>query len=137
MQHDVDGNVSVIPIVGSGGLGKTTIAKLVYNDEQVVRHFQLKMWVYVSEDFDVKRLITKILKSAVGIDENLSIDQLQMRLRERIKDKKFLLVLDDVSNEDHIKWIELKNLLLGGGNGSKIIVTTQNSFVANIMSTAR
>ena len=74
MQHDVDGNVSVIPIVGIGGLGKTTIAKLVYNDEQVVRHFQLKMWVCVSEDFDVKRLITEILKSAVGIDENLSID---------------------------------------------------------------
>nr|XP_023929467.1 putative disease resistance protein RGA3 [Quercus suber] len=136
MQHDVDENVSVIPIVGIGGLGKTTIAKLVYNDEQVVRHFQLKMWVCVSEDFDVKRLITKILKSAVGIDENLSIDQLQMRLREHIKDKKFLLVLDDVSNEDHIKWIELKNLLLGGCNGSKIIVTTRNSSVATIMSIA-
>ncbi|KAM3691144.1 hypothetical protein ACJW31_09G173300 [Castanea mollissima] len=136
MQHDVDRNVSVIPIVGIGGLGKTTIAKLVYNDEQVVRHFQLKMWVCVSEDFDVKRLITEILKSAVGIDENLSIDQLQMRLREHIKDKKFLLVLDDVSNEDHIKWIELKNLLLGGCNGSKIIVTTRNSSVATIMSTA-
>ena len=89
MQHDVDGNVSVIPIVGIGGLGKTKIAKLVSNDEQVVRHFQLKMRVSVSEDFDVKRLITEILKSAVGIDENLSIDQLQMRLREHIKDKKF------------------------------------------------
>uniref|UniRef100_A0A7N2M1P1 Uncharacterized protein n=1 Tax=Quercus lobata TaxID=97700 RepID=A0A7N2M1P1_QUELO len=134
-QHDVDGNVSVIPIVGIGGLGKTTIAKLVYNDEQVVRHFQLKMWMCVSEDFDIKRLITEILKSAVGIDENLSIDQLQMCLREHIKDKKFLLVLVDVSNEDRIKWIELKNLLVGGCNGSKIIVTTQNSSVANIMST--
>ena len=43
-------------------------------------------------DFDVKRLITEILKSAVGIDENLSIDQLQMCLREHIRDKKFLLV---------------------------------------------
>ncbi|KAM3691139.1 hypothetical protein ACJW31_09G172800 [Castanea mollissima] len=136
MQPDVDRNASVIPIVGIGGLGKTTIAKLVYNDEQVVRHFQLKMWVCVSENFDVKRLITEILKSAVGIDENLSIDQLQMCLREHIKDKKFLLVLDDVSNEDHIKWIELRNLLLGGCNGSKIIVTTRNSSVATIMSTA-
>ena len=58
-----------------------------------------------------------------------------MRLREHIKDKKFLLVLDDVSNEDHIKWIELKNLLHGGCNGSKIIVTTRNSSIATIMST--
>ena len=135
MQHDAEGNVSVIPIIGIGGLGKTTIAKLVYNDEQVVRQFQLKMWVCVLEDFDVKRLITEIHKSAVAIDENLSIDQLQMRLRVHIKDMKFLLVLDDVLNEDHIKWIEWKNLLLGGCNGSKIIVTTRNNSVATIMST--
>ncbi|KAL4607939.1 hypothetical protein ACB092_09G211700 [Castanea dentata] len=121
--QDADRIVSVIPIVGIGGLGKTTLAKLVYNDEQVVRHFQLKI------------LITEILKLAISIDENLSIDQLQMRLRELIKDKKFLLVLDDVWNDDCKKWIELKNLLLGGGNGSKIIVTTRNSFVADIMST--
>ncbi|KAM3691143.1 hypothetical protein ACJW31_09G173200 [Castanea mollissima] len=138
MQQDASRNVSVIPIVGIGGMGKTTLAKLVYNDEQIVSHFQqLRMWVCVSEDFDVTRLIKEILKSAkVPVDENLGIDQWQNSLRELIKDKKFLLVLDDVWNDDHNKWMELEDLLLGGCNGSKIIVTTRNNSVATIMGTA-
>ena len=82
MQQDAGRNVSVIPIIGIGGLGKTTIAKVVYSDEGVVSHFQLKMWVCASEDFLVTRLIKEILKSAIGsIDENLGVDQLQIRLR--------------------------------------------------------
>ena len=136
MEQAAGRNVSVIPIVGIGGLGKTTLAKLVYNDERVARHFQLRKWVCVSEDFDVRSLIIEILKSPVGsINKNLSIDQLQILLRELLKDKKFLLVLDDVWNDDHNKWIELKSLLLGGCKGSKIIITTRKSSVATIMGT--
>nr|XP_023882087.1 putative disease resistance protein RGA1 [Quercus suber] len=138
MQQDTGRNVSVIPIVGIGGMGKTTLAKLVYNDEQVGSHFQqLRMWVCVSEDFDVTRLIKEILKSAkVSVNENLGIDQWQNSLRELLEDKRFLLVLDDVWNDDRNKWKELEDLLLGGCNGSKIIVTTRNSSVATIMGTA-
>uniref|UniRef100_A0A7N2M2G8 NB-ARC domain-containing protein n=1 Tax=Quercus lobata TaxID=97700 RepID=A0A7N2M2G8_QUELO len=136
MLEDAGRNVNVISIVGIGGLGKTTLAKFVYNDEQVVGHFQLRMWVCVSEDFDVIWVIKEILKSALGkIDETLSLDWLQIRLRELIKDKKFLLVLDDVWNGDRKKWIELENLLVGDSKGSKILVTTRNSFVATIMGT--
>nr|XP_023902096.1 putative disease resistance protein RGA1 [Quercus suber] len=136
MEQDAGRNVSVIPIVGIGGLGKTTLAKLVYNDGRVARHFQLRKWVCVSEDFDVRSLIIEILKSPVGsINENLSIDQLQILLREILKDNKFLLVLDDVWNEDHNKWMELEDLLRDGYNGSKIIVTTRNNSVATIMGT--
>ncbi|XP_050245838.1 putative disease resistance protein RGA4 [Quercus robur] len=153
-------NVDIVPITGIGGLGKTTIAKLVYSDEQVVGHFQLRMWVCASDDFNVTRLIKEILKSAIhkidenfGVDglqisfrellrdkkfiDNLGVDELQFRLRELLKDNKFLLVLDDVWNEDHNKWMELEDLLLGGCNGSKIIVTTRNNLVATIMGTAR
>uniref|UniRef100_A0A7N2M3B9 CC-NBS-LRR protein n=2 Tax=Quercus lobata TaxID=97700 RepID=A0A7N2M3B9_QUELO len=136
MQQDAGRNVNVISVVGIGGLGKTTLAKLVYNDEQVVGHFQLRMWVCISENFDIIWLIKEILKSALGkIDETLSLDWLQIHLRELIKDKKFLLVLDDVWNEDRKKWIELENLLVGDCNGSKILVTTRNNSVATIMGT--
>ncbi|XP_030926568.1 putative disease resistance protein RGA3 [Quercus lobata] len=135
-QQDANVPVSVIPIVGIGGLGKTTLAKLVYNDEEVVSHFQLRMWVCVSEDFNVTSLIKEILKSALGkIDENLGREQLQRLLRETLKDKKFLLVLDDVWNEDPIKWFELTNLLSEDYNGSNIIVTTRNISVATAMGT--
>ncbi|KAB2608218.1 disease resistance protein RGA2-like [Pyrus ussuriensis x Pyrus communis] len=131
-------NVSVIPLVGLGGLGKTTLAKLVYNDLRVVGSFDLRMWQHVSVDFDIHRLAKEILGSAVGthISEGLSLDQLQEQLRDALKDKKFLLVLDDVWNEDRIKWSELRDLLVEGAKiGSKILVTTRNISVASIMGT--
>ncbi|CAL9025752.1 unnamed protein product, partial [Prunus brigantina] len=133
-----NGNVSVIPIVGIGGLGKTTLAKLVYDDERVVGHFEKRMWVSVSVDFEITRLIKMILSSAsdTEMSDKLSVDQLQGRLRHALKDKKFLLVLDDVWNEDRIKWSELRDLLIEGAkSGSKILVTTRNTSVAEMMGT--
>ncbi|ONH95306.1 hypothetical protein PRUPE_7G062600 [Prunus persica] len=131
-----NGNVSVIPIVGIGGLGKTTLAKLVYDDERVC--FEKKMWVSVSVDFEITRLIKMILSSAsdTEMSDKLTLDQLQGRLRHALKDKKFLLVLDDVWNEDRIKWSELRDLLIEGAkSGSKILVTTRNTWVAEMMGT--
>jgi len=136
MHSDGSKNVNVISIVGLGGLGKTTLAKWVYNDERVDQNFQLRMWVCVSEEFSVTRLISEILKSScVTIDPNWSVDTLQTELREQLRDKKFLLVLDDVWNEDRNKWIELRDLLIDGSEGSKIIVTTRTDLVASVMST--
>ena len=60
---------------------------------------------------------------------------MQICLGEFIKDKKFLLVLDDVWNEDRKKWIELENLLVGECKGSKILVTTRSSSVVTVMGT--
>ncbi|KAA8517257.1 hypothetical protein F0562_017491 [Nyssa sinensis] len=130
------GDLSVITIVGLGGLGKTTLAKLVYNDHEVVQYFELRMWVCISEDFDLKKIIEKVLKSAMGRSySDLDIDQLQTHLRNDVCVKKFLLVLDDVWNDDVKKWLELRKLLIGGARGSKIVVTTRNSRVASIMGT--
>ncbi|XP_059456678.1 putative disease resistance protein RGA4 [Corylus avellana] len=136
MHPNADRNVNVVFIVGLGGFGKTTIAKLVYNDKHVAEHFELRMWVCVSEDFDVARLIKEILKCASGtIDENLGVDMWQTSLRDCLRNKRFLLVLDDVWNEDRSKWIELKGLLSAGLEGSRIIVTTRTHMVASIMGT--
>jgi hypothetical protein len=138
-QPDATMHDNVIPIVGLGGLGKTTIAKLVYDDVRVANHFNLRMWVCVSENFDVPRLIREILKSATGvnIDETLGVDLWQIRLRDHLKNKKFLLVLvlDDVWNEDRGKWIELKGFLSGGSEGSGILVTTRSHVIASIVGT--
>ncbi|XP_029153143.1 putative disease resistance protein RGA1 isoform X1 [Arachis hypogaea] len=138
--------IDVIPIVGIGGLGKTTIAQLVYNDDRVIENFFPRMWVFVSDDFDVKRLALEILKAMHGIDidahHNYSYDQLQNLLHEGLDGKKFLLVLDDVWNEDYRGWDELRNLLVGMHDdennriGSKIIVTTRSEKVASIMGKA-
>ncbi|XP_043816282.1 putative disease resistance protein RGA1 isoform X1 [Manihot esculenta] len=137
LQH-VDGeNVSIIPIVGIGGLGKTTLAKLVYNDQRVATLFELKLWVCVSDVFELDKVIIKILNSASPDKKylDMGIDQLQRSLREALNERKYLLILDDVWSEDPRKWLELKTLLMGGANGSKIVVTTRSNRVAEIMGT--
>ncbi|KAL5562777.1 hypothetical protein UlMin_032524, partial [Ulmus minor] len=129
-------NLSVIPIQGMGGLGKTTLAKFVYNDEGVKTKFDLKMWVCVSEDFEVRKLVGKILDSATsGFKDkgDMSLDVLQNHLRDELKNRRFLLVLDDVWSDDRTKWNALKGLLMEGSKGSKIIVTTRKESVAELM----
>ncbi|KAH7557219.1 hypothetical protein JRO89_XS11G0076700 [Xanthoceras sorbifolium] len=138
MQSGDGKNASVIPIVGIAGLGKTALAKLVYNDKRIDEYFDLKLWVCVSNDFVEKKMIIDIISSATDQKcSDMNIDQLQKVLRDVLDGKKYLLVLDDVWNEDVKKWVEFKSLLLGGVNESKIIVTTRNSRVASIMSTMR
>jgi len=139
-------SISVIPSVGIGGLGKTMLAKTVFNDKSLHETFPLKMWACVSDDFQLQPLLVKILSSASVSDsapniidqaniKNLDVQQLQSHLRNTLAGKKFLLVLDDVWNEDHVKWIEVRNLLLAGDEGSKVLVTTRSHTIAKMMCT--
>nr|XP_023887633.1 putative disease resistance protein RGA4 [Quercus suber] len=119
------------------GLGKTTLVQYIYNDEKVKAYFELQMWVCVSDhDFDVKTIVEKILASATDEKpQNLEMDQLKKKLRKKLSQKKYLLVLDDVWNEDKEIWCNLKTLLLDGSKGSKVVITTRNNLVADITST--
>ncbi|KAK8290952.1 hypothetical protein V6Z12_D06G031600 [Gossypium hirsutum] len=129
--------VSVIPIVGLGGLGKTTLAQLVYNDERVMGNFELRMWVSVNDDFHVRKIVNLMVESATRrrCDDPIGMDVLQSKLRDLLFKRRYLLVLDDVWNEDADEWDKLKSLLKLGAEGSKVIVTTRSAKVAAIMGT--
>ncbi|XP_058078768.1 putative disease resistance protein RGA3 [Magnolia sinica] len=129
-------DISVACIVGMAGIGKTTLAKLVYNDERVKAHFELRMWVCVSEDFDVRRVTRAIVESAAEKSpEAAELDPLQVALEKMLYGRRFLLVLDDVWNESSADWDMLQAPFRAGARGSKIIVTTQSERVSLIMGT--
>ncbi|XP_062173764.1 putative disease resistance RPP13-like protein 1 [Alnus glutinosa] len=130
-------NLCVIPIVGMGGIGKTTLAQLVYKDERVNKHFDLKAWVCVSDEFDLFRVTKTILEEAstATIADSKNLNLLQLTLKEKLKGKKFLLVLDDVWNENSADWELLSTPFKFGAPGSVVIVTTRTDDVASIMRT--
>ncbi|RVX00332.1 putative disease resistance RPP13-like protein 1 [Vitis vinifera] len=129
-----ESKVDVISIVGMGGAGKTTLAQLVYNDKRVQEHFDLRVWVCVSDEFDVARITMSILYSVSWTNNDLQdFGQVQVKLRDALAGKKFLLVLDDVWNEEYSKWDILRSPFEAGAKGSKIIITTRSEAVAMIM----
>ncbi|KAI8560892.1 hypothetical protein RHMOL_Rhmol04G0291400 [Rhododendron molle] len=130
-------NLSVIAIVGMPGLGKTTLAQLVYKDKKVVEYFgDNKMWICVSDDFKIERLLNEMVQSLFGEKSEIpNIEGIVRKLGEKLKEKKYLLVLDDVWNTNPQIWDQLISSLKGteGSNGSKIIVTTRSMDVVYAM----
>ncbi|XP_057513597.1 putative disease resistance RPP13-like protein 1 [Actinidia eriantha] len=128
----------VVPIVGMGGVGKTTLAQMVYNDETVEEHFDVKAWVCVSDNFDIMRVTKAILESVTSWTCDFKeFDQVQVQLKKVLAGKKFLIVLDDVWNKKHGDWSKLKSPFIDGAQGSKVIVTTRDRDVAGMMGTVK
>ncbi|GAB4841377.1 hypothetical protein Ancab_022107 [Ancistrocladus abbreviatus] len=133
-ETDCDSTVGGVAIVGMGGMGKTTLARSVYNDDRLKGCFDLKLWIYVSSDFDVVRLTKLALESISSQPCNLqSLEKIQVELSERLRGRKFLVVLDDAWSERIEDWELLCCPFNTGAQGSRIIVTTRNEGVADIM----
>jgi hypothetical protein len=128
----------VIPILVMGGLGKTTLVQLVYNDEDVSHCFDLKGWVCVSDDFDVVKVTKEILQDVTKVTYNDNdLNLLQHKLKEQLSDKKFLLILDDVWNENYVDWTTLRKPFEFGALGSKIVITTRSDHVSSTVSSSK
>ncbi|KAK4729869.1 hypothetical protein R3W88_022857 [Solanum pinnatisectum] len=120
-------NFSVLPILGMGGLGKTTLAQMVFNDQRVTEHFYRNICICVSDYFDEKRLIKAIVESIKGksLLGDMDLAPLQKKLQELLNGKRYLLVLDDVWNEDQEKWANLTAVLKVGASGASVLTTTR------------
>ena len=135
-EFDKEGDVSVIPIIWMGGLGKTTLAQLIFNDNRVTQHFESRMWVCVTVQFD----LTRILKEMIQFHSKMELDtippsDLCPRLLEFLDGQRFLLVLDDVWSQNYQEWYSLQELLKRGAAGSRVLVTSRITKVKDIVGT--
>ncbi|ONK78480.1 uncharacterized protein A4U43_C02F19210 [Asparagus officinalis] len=130
--------ISLFSIEGLGGVGKTTLAQVVYGDDTLQSSFGIKIWVCVSTRFDVKKITGDILECAAQRRPDVGgLGPLQEALEALVSSKKFLLVLDDVWNGDDLSsWQTLFAPLRCGLKGSKIILTTRSEKVAEMATLA-
>ncbi|KAF3620024.1 hypothetical protein FXO37_33441 [Capsicum annuum] len=136
-----DFRACIVPILGTGGVGKTTLTQLAYNDTKINDCFDLKIYVCVSKFFDVFGITKLIFESLEPKSREIKgLNMLQVILKEKLSKNKFLLVLDDVWSENYDKWDLILSPLRVGLPGSKIVVTMRNekvnTFIVNTVDIA-
>ncbi|KAL2959374.1 hypothetical protein AAZX31_18G263600 [Glycine max] len=127
----------VVSIIGMGGLGKTTLARKIYNNNQVQRRFPCLAWVSVSNDYRPKECLLSLLKcstSSTSEFEKLSEEELKKKVAEWLKGKSYLVVLDDIWETK--VWDEVKGAFPDDQTGSRILITSRNKDVAHYAGTA-
>ncbi|XP_057801598.1 putative late blight resistance protein homolog R1B-16 [Salvia miltiorrhiza] len=123
--------LQVIPIVGTGGIGKTTLAKILYNDSLIRKKFSICGWVTISQDHSVERIVLNLLasmKEISAIRDAKSDIPMETLICEYLKGRRYLIVMDDMWSKK--AWDNVKMLFPDVSNGSRIIVTTRLQVVA-------
>ncbi|PWA42965.1 NB-ARC domains-containing protein [Artemisia annua] len=126
----VDDEVPVYAIYGMGGLGKTTIARLVYDHKKVNKRFEIKCWIHVSQTFNVEEILHTVIES---VDPSKScrsfhLDAMQNCVENLLEGKRFLIVMDDVwiERSERKNWTTLSKSLSVGAQGSIVVITTRS-----------
>uniref|UniRef100_A0ACD5WGI4 Uncharacterized protein n=1 Tax=Avena sativa TaxID=4498 RepID=A0ACD5WGI4_AVESA len=132
-------SVDVIPIVGMSGVGKTSLAQVIYNHGNVKGHFRQRAWVYDSKHFSVKRTLQEVFRSFKGnssFDYSDSLETTVNNIQSVIQQYgRFFLVLDSVWDEMCDQWTSLLTAITCEVPGSVVLVTTQSKKFADTVAT--
>ncbi|KAL2515655.1 Disease resistance RPP8-like protein 3 [Forsythia ovata] len=128
-------NLETVSIVGMGGIGKTTLAKVVYGDKSISSHFYIRNWVTVSQDYNMQEILQglrdsmqKLAKEKKGDEKSSASKPLADEVYQNLKGMRYLVIMDDVW--DTKVWDDVNRLFPNDNNGSRIILTTRQEQVA-------
>ncbi|XP_058067574.1 disease resistance protein RPP8-like [Magnolia sinica] len=123
----------VVSVVGMGGIGKTTLAIKVYNNDAVKKHFDCFAWVSVSQECVLNDLLQSIIKCFMTLNkeelETADYVQLKQKLFDHLKGRRYLVVLDDMWKTK--AWDYLVDAFPNTNRGSRVLLTTRNRDVAS------
>ncbi|KAM3383098.1 hypothetical protein P3S68_008673 [Capsicum galapagoense] len=126
------GEPKVIPIVAMGGIGKTTLAKEVYNHGSILCRFDVHAWATLSQQHNRKEVLLSLLRSTINMDDTVKTRgeaELADMLQKSLKRKRYLIVLDDIWSCE--VWDGVRRCFPTEDNaGSRILLTTRNNEVA-------
>ncbi|XP_059436414.1 disease resistance protein RPM1-like [Corylus avellana] len=125
---------SVMSVVGMGGIGKTTLAKKVYENEFVKGHFNCHVWITVSQSYNIQKILMSMIKQVYHENEMTPwkidmIDEITLisQLRKYLQQKRYVVIFDDVWKTEF--WEIVKHALPCNDRGSRIIITTRSDLI--------
>lgn len=126
-RNEVNNNIMVVAIVGVGGIGKTTLAQKVFNDDSIEGEFDKKIWLSINQNFDKTELPRTAITLAGGEHHGEKVlAVLQPILTTTLTGKKFLLVMDDLWSHGAWEGVLKIPLVNAAALGSRVLITTKH-----------